>query len=484
MLFTDSLSLAAEYLAGRFGGEIPTAYYSHIRSWRDWWRGYFKPFHSYQELGVDNAPRQRQLFRMNMAKRVCEDWASILLNDRTEIAVAHRPSSRFLLGDPGDKGLGGVLGRNHFWTEANQLLERAFAYGTGAFVLRVSGARTRPDGSVAPDEGCRVGIEYVDALGIIPLALENGRVTECAFVSETSRLGRQYLYIETHTRAPGGNYLVENQLFRITGGALEPEPLPDGVAQRVDTGSPLPWFALVYPNQTVNIPECNGLGQSVFANAIDNLMGVDLAFNNFLRDLKLGGKKVFVSRRMTFAGEGGVCVTPDDVAQSLFQFVGDDVDFDARQLIQEYNPSLRVQENKDALQCQLDYLSFKCGLGTHRFKVSESTIRTATEFSGQRQELVQYASRHMIVIEQALVSLCRAILYIGREFCGADTDPETEIAVRFEDSFIISEEDSSRRDLSLVEAGILAPWEYRTRHFGESEETARRNAPQKQPAAV
>ena len=474
MMFNDPIGLAAQRLAQRFGAEIPTGFYSHVRTWLDWWRGYYKPFHTYQELGADNAPRQRKLFKMDMAKRVCEDWAAILLNDKTEITVSHPGSSAFLMGAPGEKGLGGVLGQNNFWPQANRLLERAFACGTGAFVLRVQGLSVDKNGRVRPDMRCRIGIEYLDAMGIIPLSIKNGRITECAFISEFTRLGKPMLYLETHTKDKNGNYVIENELFSVNGGTLQPEALPQGMAKRLDTGSRRPWFALIYPNQTVSVDGANGLGQSVYAGAIDNLMGVDLAFNNFLRDLKLGGKKVFVSRKMTCAGEGGVLVTPDDVAQSLFQMVGDELDFDAKQLIQEYNPKLRVEENKAALQSQLDYLSFKCGLGTHRYKLTDGSVRTATEFTGERQELVQYAMRHMIVIENALVELCRGILYIGREFCGADADPEAEIAVRFEDSFIISEEDSAKRDLGLVEAGIMPPWEYRVRHMGESASTAQR----------
>lgn len=40
----------------------------------------------------------------------------------------------------------------------------------------------------------------------------------------------------------------------------------------------------------------NGMGCAVFANAIDNLKGVDIAYNNLNSDLWLGQKKVFMSR--------------------------------------------------------------------------------------------------------------------------------------------------------------------------------------------
>lgn len=470
---TDAISLVVDWLNKEHKTEINTEYYGHVRKWRDWWRGYYKPFHSYQELGVDNAPKQRELFRMNMAKRVCEDWASILLNEKTQINIEDKASSEFIQGVEDAQGIGGVLGKNNFWSEANELLEKAYGYGTGAFVLRAENAKVNNRGDIVPDAECRVGIEYIDAMSIIPLSVEKSKVTEAAFVSEMVRMGKEYIYLETHTKDEAGNYVISNRYFLVDNGCMKPEPLPAGVAESVNTGSNIPWFVLIYPNVTNNIESQNGLGMSVFANAIDNLKGVDLAFNNFLRDFKLGGKKVFVNKKMTYQTAEGITVTPDDVAQSLFSMIGDDVDFDAKQMIQEYNPQLRVAENKEGMQSNLDYLSFKCGLGAHRYQFEGGVVKTATEYNGERQELVQHASRNMIVIETALIDLCRAILYIGKTFCKAAVNPDAVITVRFEDGFIISEEDKATKDLALVQNGILNAWEYRVRHFGETEEEAK-----------
>lgn len=470
---TDAIGLVIDYLNKEHETEIKADYYSYVKEWKNWWNGYYKPFHSYQELGVDGAPKQRQLFRMNMAKRITEDWAAILLNEKTQINIDDTASSVFIQGEEDAQGVGGVLGYNNFWAEANELVEKAFGYGTGAFVLRAENARVNNRGEIVADAECRVGIEYIDALSIIPLSVEKNKVTEAAFVSELVKMGKEYIYLETHTKDERGNYVITNKYFRVNDGAIKPEPLPEGIAESVNTGSNIPWFVLIYPNSTNNIECQNGLGMSVYANAIDNLMGVDLAFNNFLRDFKLGGKKVFVNKKMTYQTAEGITVTPDDVAQSLFSMIGDDMDFDAKQMIQEYNPQLRVTENKEGVQSQLDYLSFKCGLGAHRYQFEGGVVKTATEYMGERQELVQHASRNMIVIEAALIELCRAILYIGKTFCKANVNPDAVISVRFEDGFVISEEDKANKDLMLVQNGILNAWEYRVRHMGETEEEAK-----------
>lgn len=469
----DVINLAVEYLNKKYGANIQTEYYSHIRTWRAWWQGYVKEVHSYRELGVDGAPRSRELYRLGMAKRITEDWAALLLNEETRITVDDKATGEWLQGDDGTQSTGGVLGECNFWAEGNELIEKAFAYGTGAFVARADGVKVGKSGKVIPDPGCKADIEYIDALGIIPLSVEKSKVTEAAFVSEFTRRGKDFVYLETHTKNESGNYQIENEYFIVDGGQLKPAPLPEGLAPLIDTGSPRPWFALIYPNLTCNIECCNGLGMSVYANALDNLKGVDIAFNNFIRDFKLGGKKVFYNKQMLQTNAEGRTITPDDVVQQLFQQVGDGMDFDAKQMVQEFNPSLRVEENRFGVQAQLDYLSFKCGMGTKRYQFENSNVKTATEYSGERQELVQHAQRHIIVLRSALQTLCAALLYIGKAFCAANVNPDAVIGVNFEDGFIIDDQTAKESDRQDVRDGIMQPWEYRVRWYGETPEEAK-----------
>ena len=467
---TDVIGLAVEYLNKKCKANISTEYYTDVKTWREWWEGYVDDVHSYREMGIDGAPRKRKLHRLQMAKRICEDWAAVLLNEKTTLTVEHSASSEFL---QGKDGTGGALGYNDFWMEANELLEKAFAFGTGAFVARAEGATVDANGRVIPNADCKPGIEYVDAMHIVPLSVKKSQITECAFVSTYTERGKDCCYIETHTHDKDGIYHIENECFMIEGSQLKKKALPDGIAEKINTGGKYKWFSIIYPNITNNRSNNNGLGLSVYANSTDNLLAVDIAFNNFVKDFKLGGKKVFYNKSMLQQNSEGKTITPDDVAQQLFQQVGDGLDFDAKQMVQEFNPSLRVTENKEGVQAQLDYLSFKCGMGTHRYKFENSGVKTATEYVGERQELVQHASRHMIVIESALKTLCAAILHIGKVFCGADTDPDTLITVDFEDGFVIDENTQREQFRQDVRDGLREPWEYRVKFFGETEAEAK-----------
>ena len=189
------------------------------------------------------------------------------------------------------------------------------------------------------------------------------------------------------------------------------------MAERINTGSPYPFFAIIHPNIVNPYDNNMGLGCSVFSQAVDNLKGVDIAYNNFNRDLWLGGKKVFYSRELTKTigvdNDGKpIYLAPDDMLQQLFVSVGDEITED-KKLVHEFNPDLRVQDNRDAVQAQLDYLSFKCGMGTRHYQFSNNMRAaqvTATQYTGEKQELKQNAAKHGIVVEQALQSIVRAIL--------------------------------------------------------------------------
>lgn len=458
-----------EYLNENFGYDIKSTYYGHIAEWRDWWKGYHKPFHQFKELSGEKII-ERDMFTLKMGKKVCEDWASILLNEKTEIEVEDKASNSFL---QGDNQMGGVLGDNHFWTDANALVEKAFYSGTGAIVTRILGMVVQNDSEVIKDPNTKIVFEYLPAQNIVPLTVKYGRIVEVAFVSEVLLRGNSYIYVETHTLVNNGYNIRNLYLEQDDNGELKQAELPEGIIESFNTGSDIPLFSIIKPNIVNNIDSSLGLGISVFADAIDNLKGVDLAFNNFCRDFKLGGKKVFMNETMIKRDKEGYVITPDDMAQQLFVQVGDP-DLDQEKLIHEYNPELRVQDNKDGVQGHLDYLSFKCGFGTKRYQFNAGNVVTATQYSGDKQELMQWASKHYIIIEQALQSLAKAVLWIGKTIIGESVNPDAQVNIMFDDSVIIDKESERLRDLGEVRDGLLQKYEFRMRYYGEDEVTAKK----------
>jgi len=466
-----------EKLNKQLGTNIKTDYYTHIEEWRQWWAGNVKAFHIFNETTDTGRKKERKLYTMKMAKKVCEDWASFLLNEKTKISLEDDVSSEFLQGKEEDYGTGGVFGGVNFWTEANALVEKAFYSGTGAFVMKLDELPVSETGTVLKSDKTRIRLEYLPAMCILPLTVKYGKIKEVAFVSETMERGNSYVYAETHT-LENELYVIRNQYYKTTDGALTEAPLPDGVAGQINTGSPNPFFAIIKPNIVNVYDNSMGLGCSVYANAVDNLKGVDIAFNNFVRDSWLGGKKVFYNQKLTKTeiDEDGnrIQLTPDDVLQQLFVPVGDEL-IDDKKLIQEFNPALRVEDNREAVQAQLDYLSFKCGMGAKHYQFhAPAQAMTATQYVGDKQELKQYAAKHGIIVERALQEIVRAILWAGKNIMGESVDPETAITVEFPDGYIVSDEEKRKQDKEDVQDGLMMKWEYRMKWYNETEEDARK----------
>ena len=249
-----------EFLNKQLGCSISPAYYSRIKLWEDFWRGYHKPFHCFTEYSAGGA-KPREMFTMKMGKKICEDWAAILLNEKTQLILDDLPSSEFILGK------NGVLRSNDFWSRCNALVEKAFYSGTGAVVLRIGNMLTDGDDVMVSTDSF-IDMEFLSAQNIIPLTVKNGRVIDAAFFSEQMVSGRKLCTLETHILESDGDRIT-NYCFELKNGRLEQIPLPENTARTLCTGCGIPMFALISPNIVNHIDEGCGLGISVFANAID-----------------------------------------------------------------------------------------------------------------------------------------------------------------------------------------------------------------------
>lgn len=415
------------------------------------------------------------MYTMKMAKKVCEDWAAILINDKTFIKTDDDRASRFLMGDTGN---GGVFGSNNFWEQVNNLMERMMWSGTAAAVIRLKNAAVSADGSIIPDKDTRIDLNYIDGGSIIPLSCDNGTITEAAFCSDVCIKGINKIYLEIH-RIEDGEYVIENHVFTADsfGNLLKEDVLPDSIPSVIHTMSDIPWFSICRPAIVNSIKGNNGMGCAVFANAIDNLKGVDIAYNNLNSDIWLGQKKVFMAKSL-IEEYMGQRITPDEVNQQLFYYITSSAeDMGTKPLITEHNPDLRVKDNVDCIQAQLDYLSFKVGFGTKHYQFNSGSIVTATQYTGDKQELIQTAHKHFIRVEGFLHDLVKSLLYIGKRFIDSSINDEAAISVTFDQSPLIDENAERERDRADVSDGIMAKWEYRAKWYGESEEEAKRNVP-------
>lgn len=106
------------------------------------------------------------LERMNFAKRCCADDANLC-----EIVEINAGA-----GEQGEL-VRKILEQNRFDTQYRRQLERVPANGTAACYVRLDNAEIYDDGHA---EGGEIRLNYVDAMGFIPLTVENGDIKEAA----------------------------------------------------------------------------------------------------------------------------------------------------------------------------------------------------------------------------------------------------------------------------------------------------------------
>lgn len=421
---------------------------SDIETWKAWYKGKVSSFHDYSVYnGIKRIGRERA--SLNMAARVCEDWADLLLNEKVKISTDNKVFN--------DK-LAEVLEANGFYTEANRIVELTFALGTGALIAYLD----------ADDE---VVIDYIRADMIYPLAVKSSRVTDCAFASSVVMDGKDAYYLQLHLLTDSG-YVIRNiYIDAKTGAELA---TPEGVAEEVETGIKTPLFTIIKPNKTNRRKVDSPFGASCFAGAIDQLKAVDLVYDSMLNEFNLGKKRIFVPLSMArMQGSADIGLTPVfDNKDIVFHAVPENADGDNK--ITESDMKLRVAEHTQGLSEALKLLSLACGLGADRYSFDSSRgLQTATAVISEKSELYQSKSKHELVLRTALKDL---VIAIGA-LLGIDVKAH-EVNIDFDDSIIVDKESERAKRLQEVTAGIISKEEYLSREYGVSHDEATAMLPQ------
>lgn len=428
---------------------------SYIDNWLEWYTGNVKSFHNYR---VYNGKKHISMKRLtlNMAKRVCEDWANLLLNEKTDITVDDKHSQEVL-----HKALADCK----FWQKGNEGIEKSFALGIGAFVVVVDGIGVNEDGNLVDKSKAKAKVKFVNGTKIIPITFEDEEITECAFTNVNS--GNTYISI--HLKNDEGNYEIHNIECKGEGDNLAYVEEENHTV--FDTGSPLPWFSIIKPNIANNIDINSPLGISVFANAIDNLKEIDLVFDSYANEFILGKKRIFINAKDwaidTKTGEERDVFDSNDVVI----YVLPEAD-DGKQMITDSTQVLRVSDHILALQNQLNLFGYKCGLGTEHYKFDTQGVATATQIVSQNSEMFRNLKKQEIVIEDALVSVVKAMLYAINTFTQDSVKADAEITIKFDDSIIVDESVERTQDMLDMNAGIMTKVEYRMKWYSEDEKTA------------
>lgn len=455
-----------EFLRKTGKSTVDEAFYTQIRRWGEWYHGDVKDFHHYTVYnGSKDIPCKRDT--LNMAKHVCEDWASLLMNEKVEIVLNGPREQEFL-----DQ----VFKENRFWVKANELQELKAAYGTVAYLPYADGVTVDMKTGKVESSGS-IRINYITAENIFPLSWDGAAIHECAFSSSYTINGNDYLYLQQHLLEEG-EYVIQNNLFKSMNGQLSPVPLPSvekfaQIPEKVYTHSPHRQFVIDRLAIANNVDTTCPMGISVFANAIDVLCGVDKIYDSYNNEFVLGKKRVMVKdEALRSEATGKLVYDPNDVVFHMLPGgLGDE------QFIHEIDMTLRAEEHETALQNRLNLLSYACGFGENHYRFGSGGISTATQVISENSALFRKLRQHEIILEEALKELVYAILFMGRNVLGQDLDPDVEVTVDFDDSIIEDESTSFDRDSRMVAMGIMRADEFRAKWMHEDLSEARQSLP-------
>lgn len=443
-------------------------YYTNIGEWLEWYRGNVKSFHSIKVSNGLTTPT-REIYALKMAKRVCEDWASSMLNEDVNIVVNsnNKKSSIFV---QGSKGNSGVLGSNNFDVLLSQTIEQMFALGTSALIIDLDNIAVDEQGNVVDGSKATIKLKSVNATRIIPISWSNGVVTEASFVSELVHSGKTYYVVSSHIKEDDG-YVIYNDLIDTN---YKTASLNINLLPVLRTKSLKPLFYIMKTNITNNIDLDSPMGLSIYANAIDTLKGCDVAYDCCLREVITGQRIVMMNKCLLTTDDSGRPIAPQDVKQTYMQFFGDDAQSDVSEFIKEFHPTLNTDALDKELQNQLNMLSSKVGLGSNYYRFNSSSgVVTATEYVGERNDFMRNAVKISKSIKIVLKDLVLGILFVGKNILGANVDDNAKIDITLSDGVVEDDTKEREQDRQDVRDSIMTKAEYRAKWYGETIEEAK-----------
>lgn len=453
-----------QYFIERGFDTVDSLFYYNIEQWRQWYQGKVKEFHHFYAYNGKQKIACQKL-SLQMAKKVCEDWANLLLNEKVAITIDGQKEQLFL-----DE----VLKNNNFVVKANESQEYKAAYGTVAYVPYMQNIEIVPNtGEIAAKANISdIHINYITADNIFPLSWENGNIKECAFGAVKTGVQKEYFYLQIH-RIENGYYVIENELFDNTNGQMIKIELNsvkgfENMAKKIVTRTKKPLFVIDRMNINNNIDKNNPLGIAVFANSIDVLKIIDNIFDSYNNEFLLGRKRIFVTEEALHMENGQMTFDPSDTA-----FYNLPEGINNENFIKEINMDIRANEHQIALQDQLNLLSAKCGFGENHYKFNQNSVATATQIISENSSLFRSLKKHEIILESALKELIQILFYMGNQYLQLNLNENAQINIDFDDS-IIEDRQSELTDMRLdVASQIIKPEYYIMKKYKVDEQTAK-----------
>ena len=424
------------------------------------YKGMYSPWHIVSAPTIDNPRHERQLFRTNIAKAICAELAGLVWDEQAEIHVNDGDDllSEFVLS---------VLNENAFFEKMQEHIEQSAALGGGALKAYVTGDYG-DNGIIKGTE--HIVIDYCMADQFIPTSWNNAQVDEAVFVSRKAKGGYYYTRLEWH-EWDGETYIVKNELFRADRDSQDilgfryplNEVYPELLPLAEITGLSKSLFSYYRTPQANNLDDNSPLGMSIYGNAFDTLHALDICYDSFVREFRLGKKKIIVP-------SSAVSTVVDPATGELRRFFDpNDEAYEALPLDGEIAPkevvtTLRVEEHIQAMNALLSVLCLQIGLsaGTFTFDMNNG-IRTATEVISENSKTYKTIRSFQNMIVPAIKRLVQNIIELGALYqityngvSIASLANNYDVSVTMEDAVLEDSQTKLNKGIILLTNGLLS----------------------------
>ena len=359
-----------------------------------------------------------ELSRMNFAKRCCADDANLC--EIISVAPEKESASQEFI----DK----LLSENRFDVRYREQLEKTSATGTvGAYIYLKNAEYLKASDETVSVRGGEIRINYVDADCIIPLTVENGLVTECAFSATNIVKGKEKTTLVIFT-LDNDRYKAETVIFDEKGQKVDAE------SSEIQLGDVKP-FSVMMNAEVNNIDNMVGYGLPKIYNDIPFFKALDLCYNVLFSDLSKADKIVLINELLCEIRDkdGKPTLTPQQ--KEIFVMLGERLP-DEKSLVQEYNPEIRVEQITKTFELVLSLISMTFGYGSKKYTFENGQIKTATEYIGTKQDSMQELNKQRKQASDYIEDIIHAAMWFSNQFSGTSYNADEALSIEFDDSYV------------------------------------------------
>lgn len=327
----------------------------------------------------------------------------------------------------------------------------------------------------------------------------NGNITGIVFKDSYEENDKCYTRLEYHrfveTQTENGKfypYYVSNRAYVSQSSESQGQPIPlsktkwanlmsdtPPITKEGDQRLDGPMFGVFRTPQANNVDMSSPLGLSVFAEAIEELKDLDVAYSR-------NSEEIFDSQRIVLADDrlmyesGKNLKKRGNPAVKLARFVKNVFGNSQEEFYQEINPQLNTDTRLSGINALLSQIGYKCGFSNGYFVFNESTgIQTATGVEAEQQRTIQFVKDVRDKLENCLDGAIYGMSIYADLYALAPIG-SYEVVYDFGEITYNREEDRARW-WNYVIQGKVPAWQYFVKFEGMTEEEAKKMVNEAQP---